>query len=178
LWVSEIWLGNTPASTGTGFEIHFELYFLYKCGLGSGMLDSFCTYDWVSFGLIIPLPVSAVGLGFTLNLFFPWMGVRIQHAGPQAHFTMNWVLAWLYSCQYRQWIRNRFFFFKFMNWVRIQHAGPLCHLTMTEFWVDYTPAGTGSGLGIDFLIIFFMTVGEDLACWTPWSLVSEWDLAW
>jgi hypothetical protein len=50
-----------------------------------------------------------------------------------------------------------------MNWVRIQHAGPLCHLTMTEFWVDYTPAGTGSGLGIDFLIIFFMTVGEDLA---------------
>jgi hypothetical protein len=52
-------------------------------------------------------------------------------------------------------------------WMRIQHAGPLCHLTMTEIWLAYIPAGTGSGFGIDFEILFSITLDEDPACWTP-----------
>jgi hypothetical protein len=34
---------------------------------------------------------------------------------------------------------------------------------VSEFWLDYTLAGTGSGFGIDFEKIKFMNVGEDLA---------------
>jgi hypothetical protein len=67
------------------------------------MLDPLFTCEWVNFGLVIPLPVRAVGLRFILKLFFSWMWVRIEHVGPLAHFTMSWVLAWLYPCRSRQW---------------------------------------------------------------------------
>jgi hypothetical protein len=29
--VSELWLGSTPAGTGSGFWIHFEILFLHNC---------------------------------------------------------------------------------------------------------------------------------------------------
>jgi hypothetical protein len=144
--MTEYWVDHIPAGTSSGVGIHFEFFLFHECGWGSSMLvplltshelsfglviplpvpvvglgfiliflffhewgwgssmlDPKFTCEWVRFGLVIPLPVLAVGLGFTLNFIFSWMWVRIQHASPLAHFTMSWVLAWLYSCRYRQW---------------------------------------------------------------------------
>jgi hypothetical protein len=39
--------------------------------------------------------------------------------------------------------------------MRIQHASPLAHKRVSELWLGYTPAGTGSGFWIHFGIIFF-----------------------
>jgi hypothetical protein len=30
--LSEVWLGDTPADTGSGFWIYFEIICLYNCG--------------------------------------------------------------------------------------------------------------------------------------------------
>jgi hypothetical protein len=133
LWVSEIWLSYTPAGTGSGVEIHFEFFFSITLGEDPARWSPCSLHNDLNFGLLIPLPVPAVGLRFILNFFFPSLWVRIQHAGPLVHFTMTWILACLYPCRYRQWGWDSFWNIFFHHWVRIQHAGPLAHFTMS--WV-------------------------------------------
>jgi hypothetical protein len=42
---------------------------------------------------------------------------------------------------------------------------------VSEIWLAYMPASTSRGFGIGFEIFFFINVGEDLACRTPYSCV-------
>jgi hypothetical protein len=72
-------------------ELRFILKLFFSITLGE---DPACwspcsLHNELSFGLFIQLPVPAVGLRFILKFFFPSLWMRIQHAGPLAHFTMS-----------------------------------------------------------------------------------------
>ena len=60
-------------------------------------------------------------------------------------------------------------FFLIQVWMRIQHASPLAHEWMCKFWLRYIPAYISSGIWIHFGIFCSTIVGEDLACWSPYS---------
>jgi hypothetical protein len=62
-------------------------------------------------------------------------------------------------------------------WMRIQYAGPLVYVWVSEFWVDYTLAGIGNGLGIDFEKINFHHFGWGSSMLVP-LLASQWLEIW
>jgi hypothetical protein len=61
--VSEIWLCYTPAGTSSGVEIHFEIYFFMNVGEDPACWSPCSFHIELNFGLLIPLPVPALGLG-------------------------------------------------------------------------------------------------------------------
>jgi hypothetical protein len=72
--VSEIWLAYIPAGTGSGVEIHFEFFFSITLGEDPARWSPCSLHNDLNFGLLIPLPVPAVGLRFILKYFFPSLG--------------------------------------------------------------------------------------------------------
>jgi hypothetical protein len=54
--------------------------------------------------------------------------------------------------------------------MRIQHASPLAHKRVSELWLGYTPAGTGSGFWIHFGIMFFAHLGMRIQHASPLAL--------
>jgi hypothetical protein len=61
--MSEIWLAYIPAGTGNRVEIHFEFFFSITLGEDPACWSPCSLHNELSFGLLISLPVLALGLG-------------------------------------------------------------------------------------------------------------------
>jgi hypothetical protein len=97
-----------------GWDSLWNLFF-HECGWRSSMLDPLFSCEWVRFGLVILLPIPAVGLRFILKFIFSITLGEDPACWTPCSRVNEWDLALLYPCRYRQWVRDRFWIFFFIN---------------------------------------------------------------